>query len=154
MPKVGERTWLKSVAGYAVFIAGVAAAAMIAYDAVSEGTRQTVIRVASTFAAGAVLLHQRVRWRESIGEPGPNRIIVPEEKPTISQFFSNLHHDVRASLNSRRSFEAHLHPRLRELAQNSDVTIDSLAPRPRTWSKRGPTLVELTRIIERLERET
>ena len=154
MSNVGERTWLKSVVGYAVFIAGVAAAATVAYDAVSEGTRETVLRIASALAAGAILLHQRARWRESLGEPGPNRIIVPDEKPAISQFFSNLQYDVRASMRSRRSFEAYLHPRLQELAENTDVKIDSLAPRPRAWSKRGPTLVELTKIVERLERET
>lgn len=153
MPDSGDRKWLKSLAGYAAYLALVAAAGTLAYDLVAPDARATVIRLTSGLAAGIILLHLRARWREEIEGPGLTRVDSEADRPSVSQLYTNLHHDVRLSVQSRRYFETHLLPRLEKVAREKGETIDVPAPDRWRWSKRGPTLAQLSQAVERLERQ-
>src|SRR6266568_2570626 len=124
MPAGDKRSWLRSLAGYAAFIAMVAGAGTLAYDLVQADARPTVIRISSALAASVILLHLRSRWRADLAMPRPGRASTQDARPPVSQVFTNLHHDVRLGMKSRRYFESYLRPRIEKLAREGDTHID------------------------------
>ena len=150
-----ERRWPWTVAGYALLLAVVAAAAGFAYDSVAPIHRPGVIRVAVAVVLAVVLIHLRSHFRgdprwdpPSSFEDALRRQAPP---PKVDPGFVKLRDEVANGLASRSYFRNILWPRLCALAQTRRPPVVLTPPPERGWPGRGPARRDLAELIERIE---
>ena len=116
-----ERGWPWTVAGYALLVAVVAAAAGFVYDSAAPAHRPVVIRVAVAVVLAVVLIHLRSHFRGDPrwDPPSPFEDALRRQAPPpkVDQGFVRLRDEVANGIASRSYFRNILWPRLCALAQ-------------------------------------
>ncbi len=136
----------------------IAIAAVAALTFFPAEQRPIILRVA--LAAGLVLMlaHLIGRVIGAFRNDDPNgfdKALEPAQ-PTIrvDASYGQLRDEIRHSRNSRRYFDRVLWPRLRTLAARPGEAEGDLPVPPPHWSKRrGPSLDEISRLVDHLEKK-
>jgi hypothetical protein len=150
-----ERGWPWTVAGYALLLAVVAAAAGFVYDSAAPAHRPVVIRLAVAIVLAVVLIHLRSHFRgDPRGEPPSpfeDALVRQPAAPKVDPGFAKLRDEVANSIASRSYFRNVLWPRLCALAQARRPSAALTPPPERGWPGRGPSRRDLAELIERIE---
>lgn len=125
-------------------------AAVPVYVFVEAPWRPLVARLAVAFVLGVALLQLRsvvtARLARAGTSPLEDELARPGSSPAVPLRFEELIDDVRATRRSRGHFERIMWPRLTALASRPLVS-------PPARLGRGPSLVDLRRVIADIERE-
>jgi hypothetical protein len=150
-----ERGWPWTVAGYALLLAVVAAAAGFVYDSAAPAHRPVVIRLAVAIVLAVVLIHLRSHFRgDPRGDPPSpfeDALVRQPAAPEVDPGFAKLRDEVANSIASRSYFRNVLWPRLCALAQARRPSAALTPPPERGWPGRGPSRRDLAELIERIE---
>jgi hypothetical protein len=149
-----ERRWPGLVAGYAVLLGLLAAAATPAYLYVEPSDRPTVVRVAVAAVVGVALLHLVRVARARVAAQPPSafeQALVPSRAEVrLPPVFERLRDEIRHSVASQGYFERVLWPRLVGLAARragGPASGELRAPKGRRLLGRGPSLDTLRKLI-------
>jgi len=150
-----ERRWPWTVAGYALLLAIVAAAAGFIYDSAAPAHRPMVIRLAVAVVVAVVLLHLRSHFRGDprwdAPSPFEDALRRQAPPPKLDPGFVRLRDEVANGLASRSYFRNILWPRLCALAQVRSPPVTLVPPPERGWPGRGPTRRDLAELIDHIE---
>ena len=117
---------------------------------VEPSWRTLVARLASALVLGVTLLALRRALADRLEDSGASALDAARDRrrapPGVPHHFVQLANDVRAALRSRRHFEKVLWPRL--LAHASRPVV-----RPPDRRGRGPSLANLRKVIDAIERQ-
>jgi hypothetical protein len=150
-----ERRWPWTVAGYALLLAIVAAAAGFIHDSAAPAHRPVVIRLAVAVVLAIVLIHLRSHFRGDPrwDAPSPFEDALRRQAPSpkLDPSFVRLRDEVANGLASRSYFRNILWPRLFALAQTHRPPVALTPPPERGWPGRGPARRDLVELIDRIE---
>ena len=150
-----ERRWPWAVAGYALLLAIVAAAAGFIYESAPPVHRPVVIRVAVAVVLAVVLIHLRSHFRGDPGwdPPSPFEDALRRQPapPKLDPGFVRLRDEVANGIASHSYFRNILWPRLCTLAQARRPAVALTPPPERGWPGRGPSRRDLAELVDRIE---
>ncbi len=136
----------------------IAVAALAALTCFLAEQRPVILRVA--LVAGLVLMLSHLIGRAiaafRVDDPNGFDKALEPTRPTVrvDASYGQLRDELRHSRNSRRYFDRVLWPRLRTLAAKPGETEGDLPSPPPHWTKRrGPSLEELSRLVDHLEKK-
>ncbi len=152
-----EHRWVKIVAGYGLLVAGTIFVAAVVFHAVEPIHRSMVIRLAAGLLVGVALIHLASHRRRNLLPESPSdferALARRPPPPKLDPAFIRWRDEVRSSLRDSRYFRQVMWPNLQNLARQRGLgapEIERLLPAGRRF-RRGPSLRQLARIVERLE---
>ena len=139
MPQLERGRLLRLAAGYAVFVALVAALTAVILDFASPAYRAAVVRVAVLVVTGIGLRQLHRYFRGDAGWDPPSdfdaALTMQPAVPKLDREILKLRKEVENSLVSRSFFDDILWPRLRTLAAARGER-DLPTPKKRSWRRR------------------
>lgn len=156
MPRVVDDTTRGSVAIRIIPIILVATAAAFTFFPADQ--RPIIFRIALVAGLVLILGHLIARTVAAFRKDDPNGFdqALEPSQPTIrvDATYGQLRDELRHSRNSRRYFDRVLWPRLRALAAKPGETEGDLPAPPPHWTKRrGPSLDEISALVDHLEKK-
>ncbi|MBL8687945.1 MAG: hypothetical protein JNL04_02550 [Rhodospirillaceae bacterium] len=120
--------------------------------------RPVIFRVSLVASLVVMLSHLIARAIGAFRNDDPNSFeqALEPSPPAVRMdaTLNQLRDEIRHSRNSRRYFDRVLWPRLRTLAAKAGEAQGDLPPPPPHWSKRrGPSLAEISRLVDHLEKK-
>lgn len=148
MRRPPDRRW-PLVLGYVVFLGLVALATTPVYLLVESRWQPLVVRLAAALVLGVALIHVHrivARRVERDAVSAFNGALEPPSVPArLDRRLGELQSEVRAAVQSRRSFEQTLWPHLRALG--------AVSPPPSRRFGRGPSVKTLRAVVDTLHHQ-
>jgi len=157
VPRPRERRWPLLVAGYAVFLALVAAGSAPVYFVVEAPNRPLVTRLAAGLIVAVVVVHLLKRLRARIDVQVPSafeRALDPDRpQPSHDPRFVQIREELRYSASSGVYFDRVLWPQLTALADQAPrrPSRERLVKPAGRFFRRGPSLTTLRDLMRTIE---